>query len=486
MIVKIEPPNAGIIAAVRYNENKMNGIDGPRPENSEDLEVIENGHVVATRNVPEGSSLMDEFERLRLLSIKKRHTGPVIQNTAFHMSVNPAKGDRKLSEEETVNLIDDIMESLGYAAQPYRIYKHTDIPRQHYHVVSCRAGQDGKKIEDSFERMKLRRTLKALSDKYGFEIVLNEYEKEKQLAENPGKQTKENTTSKTKSNHKESTHSKDGGKRPIKEPDTKRITFVPSFSRNSATAVSVQIRNIVEDALKWHFTTFEQLQILLRKRYNISIELENNMDDGRIVLSGTSPSGQTVTPLMYEENLGVDLLRRIKQKTEKENMSSRRQQRQRLEGLVKAAATSAATYKDFQAILEKKGVWIALSWKSNEDDIFGVTYLDRATKCAWKGSETAVDLQWLRQTAADKGWIIEKDPSLELMRKRNNMPSRRNTLGTRTGISPFSRPPGTAGTKSKRFQAGHQQGSNADVSKNRDDLLDENKKDNKPKEYIGE
>lgn len=483
MIVKIEPPNAGIIAAVRYNENKMNGIDGPRPENSEDLEVIENGHVVATRNVPEGSSLMDEFERLRLLSIKKRHTGPVIQNTAFHMSVNPASGDKKLSEEEAVRLIDEIMESLGYGSQPYRIYKHTDIPRQHYHVVSCRAGQDGKKIEDSFERMKLRRTLKSLSDKYGFDIVLNEYEKEKETADNKKEHTK---TKQEKDGQKTTNPKKDNAKRAIREPKTDKITFVPSFSRKSATPVSVQIRNIVDDALKWHFTTFEQLQILLRKRYNVSIELENSTEDGRIVLSGTKPSGETATPLMYEEDLGIQLLQKIKEKTENEKMSSKKQQRERLEGLVKAAAASAATYKDFQTLLEKKGVWIALSWKTAEDDIFGVTYLDRATKCAWKGSETAIDLQWLKQTVAAKGWTIEKDPSLELMRKRNDMPSRRKTIGKKTENTPFNRPSGPTPGRSKRFQAGHQQGSNADVNKNHDDLLDSNKKDNKPKEYIGE
>ena len=150
MILKIQKPNPDIIAAVRYNENKMSGREGIRPsnDNTEELSVIEDGHILATRNVPEDTTLADEFERLKLLSIKKRRNGPPIQNVAFHMSVNPSDSDRKLDEAETVQLIDDVMESLGYGQQPYRIYKHTDIPRQHYHVISCRAGQDGKKTSN--------------------------------------------------------------------------------------------------------------------------------------------------------------------------------------------------------------------------------------------------------------------------------------------------------------------------------------------------
>lgn len=479
MIVKIQPPNAGIIAAMRYNENKMSGIEGPRPEDEEALEIIENGHILATRNVPDDTSLLDEFERLRLLSIKKRRSGPVLQNTAFHMSVNPSKGDKKLTEEEAIILIDEIMESLGYGKQPYRIYKHTDIPRQHYHVVSCRAGQDGKKIEDSFERMKLRRALRQMTEKYGFEIILNDYEKE-QLTE---KTTKKETKKETKDEApKQETH-KEKKKTPVREPSTRKTTFVPPFSRDAETPVTTQYRNIVEDALLWHFSTFEQLQLLMLRRYNVYMEIENGHTKDRIVLTGTKASGEMAHP-MNEKELGIDLLNRIQAKLDNERMSSRKEQKKRLEGLAKAAADASNSYKDFLKNMEKKGVWIFLSWKATDDDVFGVTYLDRATKCAWKGSETDVDLTWLKGIAEAKGWKLEKDPIKQKMEKRNQMPSRRATLKPKTDFNPTSKPAQPT-QWARRFQAGYQQGSNADVTKNRDELLDKNK-DNKPKEYIGE
>lgn len=480
MIVKIQPPNPGILAAVRYNENKAKGIEGPHPDDLESLEIIEDGHVVATRNVPEGSTLTDEFERLRINAMKKRRSGPAIQNTTFHMSVNPAKDDRKLTEEESVHLIDEIMQSLGYGDQPYRIYKHTDIPRQHYHVVSCRAGQNGKKIEDSFERMKLRRALQNLSNKYGFEIILNEYEKEKS---NLKEKTQDVVPIQEKSDPVP--EMKPRAKRAIKEPDTKKITFVPSFSRKSATPVKTQMRNIAEDALRWHFSTFEQLQLLMRKRYNISLDLEGDEDNAKVVMAGTSDSGKTITPYLYEKDYGVDLLNQIRERIRNEKMSQRKEQCTRLETLTKAAAAKAATYKEFLQIMEKKGVWVVPSWKTGSNDFFGLTYLDRATKCAWKGSQTAVDLAWLKETAEKKGWTIERDELQVINKKRNSRPSRTEKLHIPPKRKPASQvTPNQPAHKGKRFQAGHQRGSDDDVNRRKDDLLD--KKDNKPKEYIGE
>ena len=180
MIVKIQPANPNVITAVGYNEKKMDGIAGIRDhETEEELLGIEDGHVLATRNVPEGGTLLEEFERLMILNLKTAKRGKV-KNQAFHMSVNPSETDRELSEKDVVQFVDDVMECLGYKDQPYRIYKHTDIERMHYHVVSTRCGQDGKKINDSFERLVLRQNLKRLAPKYGFTVVLNEEEKEEE------------------------------------------------------------------------------------------------------------------------------------------------------------------------------------------------------------------------------------------------------------------------------------------------------------------
>ena len=180
MICKIQPPNPNINRSVEYNEKKMDGKEGIRPHTTDkELLEIEDGHVLVTRNVPEGGSLTKEFARLKLESVKKAR-GPQIRNVTFHMSVNPGGKDRPMYDETAVQFIDELMDRLGYAKQPYRVYKHTDIEREHFHVVSTRCGQDGKKIPDSFERLVLRAALKELAPKYGFEVILSDEEEEQE------------------------------------------------------------------------------------------------------------------------------------------------------------------------------------------------------------------------------------------------------------------------------------------------------------------
>lgn len=481
MIVKIQQPNPSILAAVRYNENKMNGTEGPRPSDAgaEELAAIEDGHVLATRNVGEDGSLVKEFQRLELLARKKGKTGPQLQNSSFHMSVNPADDDRKLSEEETVRLIDEIMEGLGYGKQPYRIYAHTDIPRKHYHVVSCRIGQDGKKINDSFEWMRLRKLLRTMEEKYGFEIILNDHEKEREGYKTEKKNSK---------NANATTEKASSGQ------DDNKKKFVPPFSRNDGRPVTEQMRSAVEDALKWHFSTFEQLQMLMLRRYNIIIEVEKDVSDGKIVMQGTDSKANPVTPPIHEAEIQEGLMESIREKAYKEKMRNRREQRERLEKLACAAAAASNNYDEFLRIMEKKGVWVILSWSPDSAEPFGLTYLDRATKCAWKGSETAVNLQWLKEKVQEKGWTLEKDHKNEITTKRNKMPSRTRMVA-KEDFAPIA--VGTDGRTARLANTGktvhprlgakrdrNLHGSNADVNKEKDGLG--RKEEDKNIKYVGE
>lgn len=434
MIVKIQPANPSILAAVRYNENKMDGKEGIRPSDEDSTVLgIEDGHVLVTRNVPEGSSLTDEFERLRLKALRRKHTGPSLTNVSFHMSVNPGSDDKKLSEEESVKLIDEIMTGLGYGNQPYRIYKHTDIQREHFHVVSTRAGQDGKKIDDKFERLRLRELLRSMEEKYGYEIILSEKELDKEGLKERQRRQKE----------KEGEIARPSGEKSPKAAEKGKKTYVPGFSRENPEPTVEQMTKIVEDAMQWHFSTFEQLQLLMAKRYNIDIGIENSAyGEERTILQGTDKKGEAITPRIEEDLLGINLLSEIRKKTDKEKMHNRREQRKRLEALAAAAAKSAGSYEDFLKIMHQKGVYVVLSWKNDDsDEAFGVTYLDRTTKCAWKGSETAVDLAWLKQTAQSKGWKLTADETERRINRKNARPHRQSASAkrTKTEYSPVAR-----------------------------------------------
>lgn len=411
MICKIQAPNPNIRSAVEYNEKKMNGDAGIREHDSDpEALIIENSHVLATRGLPEGRSLTEEFERLRLLNLKVSRRRKV-DNPTFHMSVNPGEDDRKLTEQEVVALIDEIMAGIGYKDQPYRIYKHTDIAREHYHVVSTRIGaSDGQKINDSFERMVLRRHLRELAPKYGFSVIEGEYEKEKKGKTQGPARTADG---------KERKAAKDEKK------DEAKKTYIPAFDngRKGAAPTTVQMQAAFDDAMQWSFTTFEQFQALLLRRYRVLAEVRRGEgDEDRISMAGVDKKGNVITAPINEEIIGRECAALLRRKIESTNMKNRKYQRKRIEDLAEAAAKESSSYEDFVDKMNRKGVIVVVSF-DREGRPFGVTWLDRVTKCAWKGSETDRTMGWLKQTAERKGWTISKDIFSDVAARRAGAPS---------------------------------------------------------------
>ena len=88
------------------------------------------------------------------------------KKTVFHCSLNPHP-DEKLSDEALSRIAAEYMESLGYGAQPYIVFRHNDIPRAHIHIVSLRVDSNGRKINDRFERRRSKRITDALEAKFG-------------------------------------------------------------------------------------------------------------------------------------------------------------------------------------------------------------------------------------------------------------------------------------------------------------------------------
>ena len=363
-------------ATLGYNENKANGAEGVRTE--EELALSnEEGHIVATRNVPEGSTIKDEFERLKDYS-RRKSRGRKMENCTFHMSVNPAGSEmRRIGDKEMLEIIDTTMQKLGYGDVPYRIYRHDDTGRPHYHVVSTRIGQDGKKISDSFEHLRLMKVMNELGARYGFVM---------------GKDDEDIVSeSETQENAK-------GG---LSKAEKKK-TFVPAFDPLSSESRSDQYRRIWEESEKWSLTTFEQYRSLMRLRFATEVELNGD----KLTFTGLNgPDGEKCTPPVTEAAIGISAGQRILDKIASTDMNQKRRQRERLEGLAFAAAKESKSFKGFLRLMERKGVYCVVS-RTTDGQPFGLTWLDRATRCAWKGSETQADLKWLLAIAKNKKWKL--------------------------------------------------------------------------------
>nr|WP_320153989.1 relaxase/mobilization nuclease domain-containing protein [uncultured Draconibacterium sp.] len=113
----------------------------------------------------------DEKHRLRIL-MDIEDENPRAWNKCFHVSFNPSTEDFKVMEETTIKKeIDHMMEHMGYGHQPYFVYRHEDLERVHFHIVSTRIDcVTHQKIKDNFERLKMQRFLYKLEEKYNLPL----------------------------------------------------------------------------------------------------------------------------------------------------------------------------------------------------------------------------------------------------------------------------------------------------------------------------
>ena len=110
----------------------------------------------------EGTYTMAEvFADMEALIPKKCRT----KKAVFHCSLNPHP-DEKLSGELLTQIAKEYMEALGYGKQPYIVFKHNDIAREHIHIVSLRVDSKGRKIDDRFEKRRSKLITDASERKY--------------------------------------------------------------------------------------------------------------------------------------------------------------------------------------------------------------------------------------------------------------------------------------------------------------------------------
>ncbi len=113
------------------------------------------------QNKEERYTMAEVFADMQALIPEKCRTKKMV----FHCSLNPHP-DEKLSNETLMQLAKEYMEALGYGKQPYIVFKHNDIAREHIHIVSLRVDSSGQKINDKFEKRRSKKITDALEKKY--------------------------------------------------------------------------------------------------------------------------------------------------------------------------------------------------------------------------------------------------------------------------------------------------------------------------------
>ena len=144
---------ATVGGAIRYNEEKVNRGQAEVLFWNRMLDPFDaTGHMSHER-------CMVSFEPF--LQANRRTT-----NTVFHVSLNPSPEDH-LTDEQLGEIAREYMERMGYGEQPYIVFKHRDIAREHLHIVSLRIDKEGRKLPHDFEARRSVEITRDLEQKYG-------------------------------------------------------------------------------------------------------------------------------------------------------------------------------------------------------------------------------------------------------------------------------------------------------------------------------
>lgn len=93
-------------------------------------------------------------------------TDHAVADVVFHASLNPDPRDT-LTDEQLAAIAQEYMERMGFAEQPYYVFRHRDIDREHIHIVSVRIRDDGTAISDSNDFRRSKAILKGIEQRYG-------------------------------------------------------------------------------------------------------------------------------------------------------------------------------------------------------------------------------------------------------------------------------------------------------------------------------
>ena len=83
----------------------------------------------------------------------------------LHISLNPDPKDC-VTEEQFIKLAEQYMQRMGFGDQPYIVYRHNDIGREHLHIVSVRVDETGRAISDSYEHERSMKVCRELEQQF--------------------------------------------------------------------------------------------------------------------------------------------------------------------------------------------------------------------------------------------------------------------------------------------------------------------------------
>ena len=151
MIIKILGSSGSDFHGVKYNDKKVEKGTG---------------ELMLMKNFPSFINETSNQEEVRnyFKSISKNEK---VKKPQFHAVISTKF--QQHSKEELTKVAENFMEEMNYGTQPFIVVFHNDTDNNHVHIVSTRVDKkSGKKLNDSFERLKAQQSLSNVLEKlYG-------------------------------------------------------------------------------------------------------------------------------------------------------------------------------------------------------------------------------------------------------------------------------------------------------------------------------
>ena len=289
----------------------------------------------------EGTYTMAEvFADMEALIPKKCRT----KKTVFHCSLNPHP-DEKLSDETLTQIAKEYMEALGYGKQPYIVFKHSDIAREHIHIVSLRVNGEGKKINDKFEKRRSKKITDTLERKYN--LIPSSKIADKVMNETPKIDT-------TRGNIKE------------------------------------QVASVLRMVLKhYKFCSLGELNAILGK-YNLAVEEVKTEFRGKkydgLVYVPTDDKGDKVSTPINASDIGRGVgYTAIQNRIQKSKQTIKLLIPTIRNKVLQTMRTSPNMEKELRQRLEEQGLRVVIR-KNDNGRIYGITFIDDERGAAFNGS----------------------------------------------------------------------------------------------------
>lgn len=333
MVAKITVPST-IKKALNYNEQKV------REGKAE---------FIYAANFLRNSQQLNFFDKLRrfedLISLNQR-----AQTNTVHISLNFAEHE-KLETEKLTAIASTYMAKIGFADQPYLVYKHLDAGHPHVHIVTTNIQSTGKRISIH-------------------NLGKNESAKARREIENDFKLVRaENHTANTQE---------------LKPLGTTRLSYGQHPTKRG-------ISNVIGAVIPhYKFSSLSELNAIL-KLYNVVADpgkeggwMQNKKGLVFRVLDERGKSiGVPIKASSFHSKPTLKNLERRFKENELEKDQYKMNLRRKIDWLVTKPMSSIA---DFKQALEKEKISLVL--RQNENGrIYGLTYVDHSTKCVFNGSD---------------------------------------------------------------------------------------------------